>query len=350
MTGPTAATLRPELLMNLPGTRSPVCLPATAANIAAAAACLRQGGVVGFPTETVYGLGAAATNIEAVQRVFAIKGRPPEHPLIVHLASRDWLADWARTIPDSAVLLAEHFWPGPLTLVLPRQPHVPDAVTGGQASVALRVPAHPVALQLLEAAGALVAPSANRFGRISPTTAEHVQDELGDALDMLLDGGPCEIGVESTVISLLGDAPALLRPGGISVAQLEAVLGRPLAAAPQGVRAPGRLPAHYAPATPLEVLPSAQLAQRATALAHAGQRVSLLVFAASDAGMPTMPGVHREIMPGDAISYARILYATLRRLDAQGFAALLVEATPDNPAWLAISDRLARAAFGTLPT
>ena len=333
--------------MNLPGTRAPVCLPATAANIAAAAACLRQGGVVGFPTETVYGLGAAATDVAAVRRVFAIKGRPVEHPLIVHLASRDWLADWARTIPDSAVLLAERFWPGPLTLVLPRQPHVLDAVTGGQASVALRVPSHPVALALLEAAGALVAPSANRFGRISPTTAEHVQEELGDAIDMLLDGGPCEIGVESTVISLLGDAPALLRPGGIAVAQLEAVLGRPLVAAPQGVRAPGRLPAHYAPATPLEVLATPQLARRATALTREGRQVALLAFADSNAGLAAAPVAHRELMPGDAISYARILYATLRRLDAKGFDVLLVEATPENPEWLAISDRLARAAFGT---
>jgi L-threonylcarbamoyladenylate synthase len=336
--------------MNLPGTKTPLCLPATAANIAAAALCLRQGGVVGFPTETVYGLAADATNVAAVRRVFAIKGRPAEHPLIVHLASRDLLADWARNIPAAAVLLAERFWPGPLTLVLPRQPQVPDAVTGGQASVALRVPAHPVALALLEAAGALVAPSANRFGRISPTTAEHVQEELGDAVDMLLDGGPCEIGVESTVISLLGDSPALLRPGGIAVAQIEAALGRPLAAAPQDVRAPGRLPAHYAPATPLEVLSTAQLPQRAAALAREGRRVALLAFANSSAASATLPVMHREAMPGDAISYARILYATLRRLDAQSFDALLVEATPNDPEWLAISDRLARAAFGTRHT
>lgn len=333
--------------MNLPGTKTPVGLPATAANIAAAAACLRQGGVVGFPTETVYGLGAAATDVAAVRRVFAIKGRPADHPLIVHLASRDWLADWARNIPAAAFLLAERFWPGPLTLVLPRQPHVADAVTGGQASVALRVPAHPVARALLEAAGALVAPSANRFGRISPTTAEHVQEELGSAVDMLLDGGPCEIGVESTVISLLGDAPALLRPGGITVAQLEAVLGRPLVEAPSGVRAPGRLPAHYAPATPVEVLAAAQLAQRAAALIRAGSKVALLAFTDSNAGLATAPVAHRELMPRDAISYARILYATLRRLDAKGFDVLLVEATPDHPEWLAISDRLARAAFGT---
>lgn len=334
--------------MNLPGAQTPVCLPATAATIAAAAACLRNGGVVGFPTETVYGLGADATNVDAVRRVFAIKGRPAEHPLIVHLASRDWLTHWARNVPASAELLAEHFWPGPLTLVLPRQPHVADAVTGGQASVALRVPAHPVALALLQATGALVAPSANRFGRISPTTAEHVREELGNAVDMLLDGGPCAIGVESTVISLLGEQPALLRPGGISVAQLEAVLGRPLVAAPQGVRAPGRLPAHYAPATPLEVLPTAQLAQRATVLARDGRRVALLTFANSSAGLATLPATHREVMPDDAISYARLLYATLRQLDARAFDVLLVEATPDNPEWLAISDRLARAAFATL--
>jgi len=334
--------------MTLPLTKHIVPLPATAATVAEAAACLRNGGVVGFPTETVYGLGADATNLDAVRRVFTIKGRPPEHPLIVHLASPDWLADWARNIPASAWLLAEKFWPGPLTLVLPRQPQVLDAVTGGQASVALRVPAHPVALALIEAAGALVAPSANRFGRISPTTAEHVREELGDAVDRLLDGGPCEIGVESTVLSLLGDQPALLRPGGISVAELEAVLGRPLVAAPKGVRAPGGLPAHYAPATPLEVLATAQLSQRATALARAGRRVALLACANSSAGLATTPAAHREIMPDDAISYARILYATLRRLDAKAFDVLLVEATPDNPEWLAISDRLARAAFVTL--
>jgi L-threonylcarbamoyladenylate synthase len=332
--------------MTLPLTKHTAPLPATAANIAEAAACLRNGGVVGFPTETVYGLGADATNVEAVRRVFAIKGRPAEHPLIVHLAARDWLADWARNIPDSALLLAEHFWPGPLTLVLPRQPHVLDAVTGGQASVALRVPAHPVALALIAATGALVAPSANRFGRISPTTAEHVREELGNAVDRLLDGGPCEIGVESTVVSLLGDQPALLRPGGISVAQLEAALGRRLVAAPQGVRAPGRLPAHYAPATPLEVLATAQLSQRATALAREGQSVALLAFANSGAGLASTPVTHREVMPGDAISYARILYATLRRLDAQAFDLLLVEAPPLGPEWLAIIDRLARAAFG----
>jgi len=334
--------------MTAPHPNSVAPLPATEANIASAAECLRSGGVVGFPTETVYGLGADATNVEAVRRVFAIKGRPSDHPLIVHLASHDWLGDWARNIPAAALSLAEAFWPGPLTLVLPRQPHVLDAVTGGQASIALRVPSHPVALALIHAAGPLVAPSANRFGRISPTTAAHVCDELGDAIDLLLDGGPCEIGVESTVISLLGDQPALLRPGGIAVAQIEAVLGCPLGAAPKSIRAPGQLPAHYAPATPLEVLATDQLAARATALARQGRRAALLVFADSGAGLANTPVAHRELMPGDAISYARQLYATLRRLDAKAFDVLLVEATPDNPDWLAISDRLARAAFGTL--
>lgn len=321
-------------------------LPATAANIAAAAACLRQGGVVGMPTETVYGLAAVATNAAAVRRVFAIKSRPASHPVIVHLAAREQLADWARNIPAAALQLAEAFWPGPLTLVLPRQPQVLDVVTGGQPSVALRMPAHPVALALIAAAGPLVAPSANRFGRISPTTAEHVREELGDAVDLILDGGPCAIGVESTVISLLDNEPALLRPGGITVADLEAVLGRPLVAAPKDLRAPGRLPAHYAPATPLEVLAAAQLAQRVTALTGEGRRVALLAFADSGAGLAHTPVARREVMPGDAISYARTLYATLRRLDAEAFDVLLVEATPDSPEWLAISDRLARAAFG----
>jgi L-threonylcarbamoyladenylate synthase len=311
-------------------------------DIAAAAAILRAGGVVAFPTETVYGLGARADDEAAVRRVFAIKGRPAEHPLIVHLASAAWLADWARHVSEAALGLAEAFWPGPLTLVLPRQPRVLDAVTGGQDSVALRVPAHPVALRLIGEAGALVAPSANRFGRVSPTTAAHVRDELGEAVDRVLDGGPCAVGVESTIVSLLGEPPALLRPGGIAPDEIEAVLGRPLARGGGALRAPGLLPAHYAPATRLELLPAGKMSDRAAWIVEQGRRVAVLAL--SEPGRALPGSAYRETMPGEAAAYARILYARLRALDAAGYDVLLVETPPDTPAWLAVQDRLGRAA------
>lgn len=308
--------------------------------VAEAAACLRAGGVVAFPTETVYGLGADALNVEAVRRVFAIKGRPADHPLIVHLATAEAMSDWAAHVPAVAWELARAFWPGPLTLVLPRQPHVPDAVTGGQDSVALRVPEHPLARQLIAAAGALVAPSANRFGRVSPTTAAHVAEELGEAVDLILDGGPCDVGVESTIVSLLSDTPVLLRPGRITPEQLEAVLHCPVARRGEGVRAPGLLPAHYAPSTPIELVESVQLDARAASLAAAGLRVAVLEKGGA-AALP--PGVERVAMPHAPDAYARALYATLRACDRQGFDRLLVELPPATSDWLAVRDRLARA-------
>lgn len=306
-----------------------------------AAACLRAGGVVAFPTETVYGLGADASNVDAVRRVFAIKGRPADHPLIVHLASAGAIGDWARSVPAAAEALACAFWPGPLTLVLPCQPHVLDAVTGGQDSVALRVPAHPLALKLIAAAGALVAPSANRFGRVSPTTAAHVAEELGEAVDLILDGGPCTVGVESTIVSLLSDAPALLRPGHITPEQIEAVLGQPLAHRGEGVRAPGLLPAHYAPSTPVELVEPARLGTRAASLVAAGLRVAVLDRGAG-AALPAE--AVRVATPRAADAYARALYATLRACDGKGYDRLLVELPPDVPAWIAVRDRLGRAA------
>lgn len=306
-----------------------------------AAACLRAGGGVAFPTETVYGLGADASNVDAVRRVFAIKGRPADHPLIVHLADARWLDDWARDVPGPARALARAFWPGPLTLVLARQPHVSDAVTGGQDSVALRVPAHPLALKLIAAAGALVAPSANRFGRVSPTTAAHVAEELGDAVDLILDGGPCSVGVESTIVSLLSEAPVLLRPGHITPAQIEAVLGRPLALRRDGVRAPGLLPAHYAPSTPVEVVEPDRLAARAASLAAAGVRLAVL-DRGGEAALPAE--VVRVAMPRAADAYAQALYATLRACDGKGYDRLLVEQPPDAPVWITVRDRLGRAA------
>jgi len=319
---------------------------ATPQNIARAAALLAAGGLVAFPTETVYGLGASARDPSAVARVFAAKGRPAEHPLIVHLGEAGQLDEWARTVPEAARRLARAFWPGPLTLVLPRQPEVADVITGGQDSVALRVPAHPVALALLAAAGALVAPSANRFGRVSPTAAAHVRDELGAAVDLILDGGPCAVGVESSIVGLLGEAPVLLRPGGIAPARLEAVLAQPLrlpqrAGGADTPRVPGALASHYAPATPLEVWPAGALAARADELARRGQRVTVLAL-----GEAVAPPASAQVepMPADAAGYARVLYATLRRLDSAADGVILVEAPPESPDWLAVRDRLARAA------
>jgi L-threonylcarbamoyladenylate synthase len=319
------------------------------AAIAEAAERLRRGEVVAFPTETVYGLGALATHAGAVERVFAIKNRPVDHPLIVHLASAHWLGDWARDIPAAARRLAQAFWPGPLTLVLPRQPLASDLVTGGHDTVALRVPAHPVALALIGAAGALVAPSANRFGRLSPTLAAHVEEQIGGQVDMILDGGPCAVGVESTIVSVLSGEPALLRPGGITVAQIEAVLGRALGAAPSAVRAPGRLASHYAPVTPMEVLPGADLVQRIASLTGQGLRVAVMALRSVEAPLAPPGLLHRCDMPVEAAAYAQALFATLHELDKAGFDWLLVEAPPEEPQWLAVRDRLARAATPAVP-
>ncbi len=306
-----------------------------------AVARLRAGGVVAFPTETVYGLGADASNVDAVRRVFAIKGRPPDHPLIVHLPAADVLEAWTRVVPPTARVLAEAFWPGPLTLVLARAPRVLDAVTAGQESVAVRVPDHPLALALLARTGALVAPSANRFGRVSPTTAAHVADELDGAVDLILDGGPCRVGVESTIVSLLSDPPALLRPGQITPEQIEGVLGRPLAGSTTEVRAPGLLPAHYAPATPIELAPAGAIGARAAALAASGLRVAALTL---HAGADLPARIERLAMPTSPDAYARVLYATLRAADTGGYDRLLVEMPPEATRWLAVRDRLTRAA------
>jgi len=205
-----------------------------------AAALLRQGELVAFPTETVYGLGADASNPEAVAKIFAAKGRPADHPLIVHIPGVEHLDRWAREIPETAFASAKAFWPGPLTLILKRQPNVPDAVTGGQDTVGIRVPGHPLALELLKAFdGGVAAPSANRFGHVSPTTAQHVHDELGSAVAMVLDGGPCRVGIESTIVNLTGPQSRILRPGMISAADLGRVLGRmPGTCGQDGDRAP----------------------------------------------------------------------------------------------------------------
>jgi L-threonylcarbamoyladenylate synthase len=315
--------------------------------IEAAARMLRAGGVVAFPTETVYGLGADATNPEAVRKIFEIKGRPADHPLIVHIADASLLDRWAEEIPEAARRLAERFWPGPLTLILRRQRHVPDAVTGGQDTVGLRVPDHPVALALLQELGpekALAAPSANRFGRISPTTAQHVRAELGEAADMVLDGGPCRVGLESTIVSFVGGTPLLLRPGGISFAALKAALGERIempGTAQPAIRVSGSLPSHYAPVTPLEVLSVESLQRRSRELVKQGQRVAVLGLTVA---YPDSPHLLRFQMPTEAAAYAHSLYATLRQLDDANFNFILAESPPLSIDWQAVNDRLRRAA------
>lgn len=311
-----------------------------------AVAVLCAGGLVAFPTETVYGLGADASNPEALKKVFAAKGRPHDHPLIVHVADAAQLANWAREIPPAATRLAKKFWPGPLTMILRRAPGVSDLVTGGQDTVALRVPSHPVAQALLRAfGGGIAAPSANRFGRVSATTAEHVRHEFGDTVDCVLDGGAADVGIESTIVDLSGAQPGLLRPGRITAQQLEEVLEMPLAAPGSAApRAPGTLAKHYAPQTPLLMMEADLLLELAASLTRQGKRVAAL---ARSALQPLLPDLIWITAPADAESYAHDLYGNLRRLDEAGCDTILVEAPPQETAWAAITDRLTRAAAGS---
>jgi L-threonylcarbamoyladenylate synthase len=306
---------------------------------------LQQGELVAFPTETVYGLGADASNPAAVRRIFEAKGRPADHPVIVHLKDAAQLSAWARSVPDAAQRLAGAFWPGPLTLILPRSSHVADVVTGGQDSVGLRVPAHPVAKALLDQfGGGIAAPSANRFGHVSPTRAAHVADDLGDAVAMILDGGPCDLGIESTIVAFTTGEPMLLRPGAIGVAALTRVLGRPPAPASGAApRASGTLPAHYAPRTPSHLL-SADLLR--AELVQLGERdESVAVLARTTRAPDEFDGVWIDA-PRDPAQYAHELYANLRKLDQAVADAMLIEDVPQEPEWLAIRDRLVRATQG----
>jgi L-threonylcarbamoyladenylate synthase len=311
-----------------------------------AVAVLRAGGLVAFPTETVYGLGADASNPAAVRKIFEAKGRPATHPVIVHLADAVQLVNWAREVPESARRLARKFWPGPLTVILKRAPGVSDVVTGGQETVALRVPSHPVAQQLLARfGGGIAAPSANRHGRVSATTAEHVRREFGAAVDCVLDGGESQIGIESTIVDCSGAGAALLRPGGITAAEIEAALGVTLAAPPADApRAPGALAAHYAPRTPLALVEGERAAELAGEQARRGRRVAVLALSARQ---PPLEGLEWIAAPRDAAGYAHALYASLRRLDDAGCETIIVEQPPRSPEWAAINDRLARAAVGS---
>lgn len=321
---------------------------AAAAQLARAVATLRAGGLVAFPTETVYGLGADASNPDAIKKVFAAKGRPHDHPLIVHIADAAQLANWARDIPATAHALAKKFWPGPLTLILQRARGVSDLITGGQDTVAIRVPSHPLAQALLRAfGGGVVGPSANRFGRVSATTADHVRAEFGDTggiVDCVLDGSACDVGIESTIVDLSGDAPALLRPGCITAAQIASALGAPLAApGAQSPRAPGSLAKHYAPKTPVMLVEGDLIDELARSFARQCKRVAVL---ARNARRPMIDKLVWIAAPAAPAGYAHDLYANLRQLDAAGCDVMLVEEPPPALEWAAVRDRLARAAAG----
>ena len=312
-----------------------------------AARRLATGELVAFPTETVYGLGADAANPQAVRRIFALKGRPADHPLIVHFADPRSMDDWAAGVPDAARALAKAFWPGPLTIILKKSPRVPGAVTGGQDTVGLRCPSHPVAQALLRSfarigSGAVAAPSANKFGHVSPTTAAHVREEFGPDL-FIVDGGDCEVGLESTIVDLSRGAAVLLRPGGISREALAGVLGEPPrdrdASAP---RASGTLAAHYAPATALTIVDPGML----EADLRTGTNVAVLALSEPP---PTARVTSWITAKRDPAAYGHDLYANLRRLDASGAKRILVEAPPGESAWEAVNDRLSRAAAGALP-
>ena len=312
-----------------------------------AAVHIRAGELVAFPTETVYGLGADASNDTAVAKIFAAKGRPADHPLIVHVAGAHQVEHYASSVPPFAARLMQAFWPGPLTVILPRKPGVASAAAGGQDSIGLRCPAHPVALAFLAACNTGVAgPSANRFGRVSPTTAQHVRDEFGDTL-LVLDGGPCEVGIESCIVDCTRGQPVLLRPGVLTRAQLEAACGEPVmdkddavsgSAAP---RAPGTLESHYAPNAKVRLMDAKAIQ---TALDVLGAEAAhIAVYARTIVRIQSSRLVYRR-MPDDALATAQQLFAVLRDFDAQGVKLIWVETLPNTPPWDGVRDRLARAA------
>lgn len=358
--GPTGKGMRGKWT---PPAAAPVVPPdnvkeANDETIADAAELLRRGEVIAFPTETVYGLGADATNANALAKVFALKGRPASHPLIVHIADASQLDRWARDIPTSARTLAKKFWPGPLTLVLNRADDVLDAVTGGQDTVALRVPAHPVAQQLLAAFdGGVAAPSANKFGRVSPTQAMHVFADFQLAVPLILDAGPAKVGIESTIVDCTVTPPRILRPGGISAAAIEQALGIALgdAAGEGGVseanegsgdggaknkpRVSGSLPAHYAPRAQLKLANRIEILEMMGA--HKGRRVTVLALEVS---VPRLAQTNQRVVPVVPHEYQHALYAAMREFDAMGADIIIAETPPKTPGWAAVWDRLTRAA------
>ena len=310
-----------------------------AAAIRDAAAMLRRGGLVAFPTETVYGLGADASNPAAVARIYTVKGRPLDHPVIVHLGDVGQLTRWAHEIPEQAAKLAARFWPGPLTLVLRRASGVGDYLTGGQETVGLRVPGHSGALELLrEFRGGIAAPSANRFGRISPTSAEHVRRDLGSDVDLVLDGGACEIGIESTIVDVSRGKPVVLRPGRISEVDIAGALGLPpVPPDPGAPRAPGTLQSHYAPRQPLHLVASREWDLRVRSRSTGRGVMAFRVRPAGDTSAVWIEA------PADPERYGHDLYANLRMLDSSACDEILVEEPPASAEWTAIRDRLSRA-------
>jgi L-threonylcarbamoyladenylate synthase len=346
---------------------NPVCnAVADAAEIAAAARVLEAGGLVAFPTETVYGLGADAENPAAVARIYQAKGRPNDHPVIVHVAPGADLDYWVTDIPDAARQLVDAFWPGPLTLILKRADHIPDAVSGGQDTVGIRCPSHPVAIALLSAfkggKGGVAAPSANKFGNVSPTTAQHVRDEFhvndaeegsitgedacsAELLSTVLEGGASQVGIESTIVDLSRLAthgPVLLRPGHISAQQIADVIGQVPAAPDQAApRASGTLESHYAPRTPVTMVEHDALAATVAQLQAKGLNVAVIGHAS------TAAGDSRHVLPAEPVGYAFGIYAALRAMDLVGADVILVETPPESAAWLGVNDRLRRSVFGS---
>jgi len=324
---------------------------AASRDIAGAAAALANGELVAFPTETVYGLGADAENPAAVAKIYAAKGRPQDHPVIVHVAPGADIDYWTTEVPDEARALVRAFWPGPLTLILKRNAHIPDAVSGGQDTVGIRCPSHPVAMQLLQAfkegKGGVAAPSANKFGNVSPTTAQHVHDEFGDdpRLAAILDGGSSQVGIESTILDmsrLATHGPVLLRPGHITAQQIADVIGamprQPDQAAP---RASGTLESHYAPKAPVALLPTGDIEKTLAELKLRGRCAALIHYTPFVLSQPNVA------LPAEPKGYAYGVYAALRAMDQQQVELILVEAPPGDDAWLGVNDRLRRAAFGS---
>ena len=313
--------------------------------IARAAAVLREGGLVAFPTETVYGLGADGSSPAAVRRLFRVKGRPPDHPVILHAASVNHVPEWVGGMPGYSVSLAGECWPGPLTLVLPRSPRVPDEVTGGLDTVGIRVPAERTAQALLRAfGGAIAAPSANRFGGVSPTTADAVRAALGDDVEVVLDGGPSRLGVESTIVDCSGPAPSILRLGGLSRERIEEIIGHPIPVLDRGeIRAPGTLAKHYSPAARVVVVDDADLARRATEQTSGGARTGVIASKLPD-DLP--PGAVVLGAPADADDYARSLYQWLHDADVAQLDVVLAVTPAEVGIGAAVADRLRRAAGG----
>jgi L-threonylcarbamoyladenylate synthase len=304
---------------------------------------LRAGDLVAFPTETVYGLGANANDPSAVRKIFEVKGRPATHPVIVHIDDPRYLQRWVRDLSDAGMKLAEAFWPGPLTLVAKRAPAVNDVVTGGQDTVAIRVPSHPVAQQLLNTfGGGIAAPSANRYGRVSPTRAEHVREEFGDEVKIIIDGGDCKVGLESTIISCVEEVPRILRPGSITLSQLRDVCPNiELGPNPNSPRVPGSTTRHYSPTTPVNVVPSRRLEQVMNEFTANFEKVAVLAMRPPGTANPYMTWINAGNRPDH---YARQLYANLRTLDKAGAKIILVEEVPEGEKWDAVRDRLRRSA------